>query len=136
MRLATAATATNHVIDRDNRRRSPQRGRLLGDDRVEDAHDRLTRERRCPAEHLEEHVGDGEQIGAGIDPLAEHLFGRHVVRRTDDDAGQSQTGFGRRARLSARPRQTEVEQLHSSRGQQRIRSKPSQKLLPGLATRR
>jgi hypothetical protein len=45
-----------------------------------------------PSEHFVYHRAEGEEVGAGIDGLAVDLFGRHVARGADDDAGHRRVG--------------------------------------------
>ncbi|HET9267086.1 MAG TPA: hypothetical protein VFO31_02940, partial [Vicinamibacterales bacterium] len=111
----------NHPVDRDNRGRSAKRRWLLGGDRVEDAHDGVTRERRVSAEHLEEQAARGEEIGASIDGLPQHLFGRHVGGRAHDRPFERETRRGGATACRNWPGQPEIEQLHTVGRQEDVR---------------
>jgi hypothetical protein len=111
----------NHPIGRDYRGRSAQRGRLLSGDRVKDVHDVVACERRLPAQHLEEQAARGKQIGASVDGLPKHLFGRHVVGRADDGAREREVRLGGTTGGGNWPRESEIEQLHAVRCEEHVR---------------
>src|SRR5437660_2373185 len=48
---------------------------------------RLAMKRPLPAEHLVKDHSEREDVGAMVDTLAAHLFGRHVANRPHNDAG-------------------------------------------------
>jgi hypothetical protein len=73
---------------------TPARGGGGGDDRHEPRGLAFLRERGAAGEAEEEHHGEGVDVRAGVDRLAEGLFGREVVQRADDLTGAGQTRVG------------------------------------------
>ena len=64
-------------------------------------------------QQLVEHDANGENVAAGIDDLALHLLGRHVVRRSHHRAGQGQPGA---RHVAGDAREPEVENLEGPFG--------------------
>ena len=74
---------------------------------------RASAKQRLPADNLEEHAPEREDIRAPIDGLTPHLLGRHVAQRAEDDvrgrAGQRRAVAVERRELEPAQRQAEVE---------------------------
>ena len=88
-------------VEPGHRGAARERRRLLVQHGVQHVDHRRAAERHPARQHLEEHRGQGEEIGAGVERLAAHLLWRHVVRRADDGAGLGEARRGVRARPPA-----------------------------------
>jgi len=89
--------------------------RLLAEDRLG------ALERALARDHFVQHGAKREQVGARVHGLSAHLLGRHVPDRAHHGArvGHGRHRFGGAGvRPRRRPRQTEVENLHLSVGEQ------------------
>ena len=81
-RATSASTAgRQRAVDRGGRHR------LLLHVRVRDRQRRVRVERQPPGDQLEEHDADRVQVGPGVHPAAERLFGGEVLRGAHDHAG-------------------------------------------------
>ena len=69
-------------------------GRLVVGDLVERLHQAVGLERLAPDDQLEEHRPYAEHVAAAVDLGALDLLGRHVVGRSEDDAGGGHGGGG------------------------------------------
>ncbi len=103
---------------RNVRIQSPRRGGPAIENGVKNQSRAVALERRGARRHLVQHRAEREQIGAGIDRLGPHLFGRHVRHRPQDTPGTGQLrrpgdGCRRFPTAGGRPdgRQAEVQNL-------------------------
>ena len=97
-----------------------QRGRLVLQDRSDDARLAVAVEGPPAGQHLVQHGPEGEDVRASVDRLPVELLGRHVLQGAEQAALRRQRGAGRRRRRVvvrgarvAQPGQSEVEQLHA-----------------------
>ncbi len=112
--------ATDHAVERGNRRRSRESRGLFVSRGVHDFDDRPARERRPACQHLEQDCTGREEIAPAIDHLAGHLLGRHVARRPHHHSRHRQLAVRIERHLEFRPGQTEVEQLDPVRRHEHI----------------
>ena len=111
-------------VERDHGGVAGERGRLFVQRRRQHLDDARAEEGGAPRDRLVQDRPGGEQVGARVGVVAEHLLGRHVARRAHEQAGPGELGAGlERLRELARERarETEVEQLHPVGGQERVR---------------
>jgi len=95
-----------------------ERPRFLAQHRRRDLQHRVAAKRPDTRRHLVEHRAEGEDVGAGVHPLAPQLLGRHVGHRAEhlsrarDRAAGGQRGLD--VRRPRRRRKAEVEHLHAA----------------------
>jgi hypothetical protein len=83
--------------------------------------DRCRVEGRATGEHLVKDGPGGKQVRTAVNRPAQQLFGRHVLRRSDEHARNGQRRLRLRRLVGHRTRKAEVEQLHAVSGEEDVR---------------
>ena len=116
--------AADERVERDELGRALERRGILVESRREDRRRAVAGEDAPAGQGLVEQRPRGEEVGPRVDRVAEDLLGRHVARRSHDEAGSRELSarVGARDGLAGRlVREAEVDESPAVRGEEEVR---------------